>query len=188
MLEYKKHLITLLTFMAVVTTSIALGGQASKIQDLNAYTATTESVNQPNMPAISLLVWANEAAVTAYSYDFVHYRKELQTASQYFTPEGWKKFKEALDKSGNLDTVISKKLVVSAVATGVPVILEQGVNTGKYFWKVEMPMLVTYQNNSFIKNQNLVATMLVVRTPKNIGTRGLGIEQFVVKIKPQIKN
>ena len=74
----------------------------------------------PVVSASALLQWANQAAVAAFSYNFANYRQALQDASEYFTPEGWKDFQAALESSNNLNAVITKKLVVSAVATGAP--------------------------------------------------------------------
>lgn len=136
-------------------------------------------LNQPNMKSVALLVWANEAAVSVFSYDFVTYRKSLQDASDYFTPDGWKAFMKSLKESRNLERVKSKKLVVSAVATGAPIILSQGIKGKKYTWTVQIPILVTYQSATELKNQNLVVTILISRTQKNIGKRGVGIVQFI---------
>src|SRR5580704_16000336 len=37
-------------------------------------------LDQPNMPPSTLLQWANAAAIAAYTYNFVNYRQELQSA------------------------------------------------------------------------------------------------------------
>lgn len=137
-------------------------------------------LDQPNLSDAALLQWANTAAIAAYNYNFINYRQALQDASQYFTPEGWQAFLDALKSSNNLDAVIAKKLIVSAVATGAPVILEQGPLMGKYSWKVQMPMLVTYQSASQFSQQNVTVTMLIARVPTLTSVRGIGIAQFIV--------
>ena len=43
-----------------------------------------------------LLQWAARASVAAYTYNFVDYRAQLQQASDYFTPHGWRDFEAAL--------------------------------------------------------------------------------------------
>ncbi|MCK4608978.1 MAG: type IVB secretion system apparatus protein IcmL/DotI, partial [Gammaproteobacteria bacterium] len=93
-------------------------------------------LNQPVVSAAVLLQWANRAAVAAYSYNFVNYRQALQQVQNEFTPDGWRNFEQALKNSRMLETVTAKKLVVSAVATGAPVILDRGVINGRYVWKV----------------------------------------------------
>src|SRR5262245_58488610 len=81
-------------------------------------------LDRPNLSTSALLQWANSAAVAAFTYNFVNYRQELQAASEFFTPEGWQAFIQSLQQSNNLSAVIAKKLVVSAVATGAPVVLQ----------------------------------------------------------------
>lgn len=137
-------------------------------------------LDQPNLSAAALLQWANTAAVAVYNYNFINYRQALQDASDYFTPDGWREFLNALKSSNNLDAVIAKKLIVSAVATGAPVILEQGPLMDRYAWKVQMPMLVTYQSASQFSQQSVVVTMLITRISTLSSARGIGIAQFIV--------
>ena len=136
-------------------------------------------LDQPNMPPATLLQWANSAAIAAYTYNFVNYRQELQSASEFFTSEGWQQFVQALQSSNNLNAVLEKKLVVSAVATGAPIILEQGVIGGVYTWKVQMPLLITYQSASQTAQQRVTVTMVIQRISTLNSARGIGIASFV---------
>lgn len=136
-------------------------------------------IDEPNLPPSAVLQWANQAAIAAYTYNFVNYRQELQAASEFFTSDGWNTFLTALQNSNNLTTVISKKLVVSAVATGAPVILDQGVVDGAYTWKIQMPMLVSYQSASQLVQQQIVITLVVTRISTLNSARGIGIQSLV---------
>ncbi len=136
-------------------------------------------LDQPNLSQSALLQWANTAAIAAYTYDFVNYRQALQQASEYFTPDGWNSFMAALKNNNNLDAVLAKKLIVSAVATGAPVIVQQALLDERYTWKVQMPMLVTYQSASQFSQQSLTVTMLITRISTLSSARGIGIAQFV---------
>ena len=137
-------------------------------------------LNEPNMPTSALLLWANQAATSAFTYDFVNYRQALQGASEYFTPDGWRDFLNALTGSNNLNAVITKKLVVSSTATGAPVVLQQGLLNGTYAWRVQMPMVITYQSASQVAQQNATVTMLVTRISTLNSAKGIGIAQFIV--------
>lgn len=137
-------------------------------------------LNQPNQSDSALLQWANQAAIAAFTYNFVNYRQELQAASAFFTEAGWRQFNQALIASLNLDAVKSKKLVASAVATNVPIILDKGIVNGVYSWRVQMPILVTYQSASEFSQQNNVVTMLITRVDPLNYPRGIGIDQFIV--------
>jgi intracellular multiplication protein IcmL len=103
----------------------------------------------------------------------------LQSASEFFTPDGWNQFIGALNSSNNLKAVLDKKLVVSAVAIGAPVILDQGVLNGTYTWTVQMPMLVTYQSASQNAEQKIVVKIVVQRISTLNSARGIGIASFV---------
>ncbi len=139
----------------------------------------------PMVSDAALLQWANQAAVAAYTYSFATYRKELQDASEYFTPRGWKDFETALQSSHNLETIVTKKLVVTAVATGAPVILDRGVLNNHYSWKVQMPLLVTYESASATTQQLILVTMLITRVSTLNVPKGIAIAQFVTSSSQQ---
>ena len=137
-------------------------------------------LSEPNQTDSAIAQWANQAAIAAFSYNFVNYRTELQASSGFFTDEGWSQFLAALEASNNLVAVKSKKMVVSAVATTAPVILKKGLLNGVYAWRVQMPLLVTFQSASEFVQQNNVVTMLISRISTLNSYRGIGISQFVV--------
>lgn len=140
-------------------------------------------LSEPVFSTSAVLQWANEAAVSAYTYNFVNYRKQLQKASDYFTPEGWKNFEAALQSSNNLKSVIQKKLVVSAVATGAPIIQQRGIISDRYAWKLQLPILVTYQSSSSQFQQALTITMIVTRVPVLNDPKGIAISQFIASAR-----
>ncbi|MDF1758679.1 MAG: type IVB secretion system apparatus protein IcmL/DotI [Legionellaceae bacterium] len=146
---------------------------------INGRITPLTALNMPNQADSAILQWSNQAAIATFSYNFVNYRSELVAASGFFTAEGWDQFINALGSSNNLDAVKSKKLVVSAVATSAPVILQKGVLNGRYSWRIQMPMLVTYQSASEFSQQNLNVTMLVTRVDTLNSPRGIGIAQFI---------
>ncbi|KTC97381.1 protein IcmL (DotI) [Legionella geestiana] len=137
-------------------------------------------LDEPNQSDSAVLQWASQAASAAFTYNFVNYRDELQASSGFFTAEGWQQFLTALQESNNLDAVKAKKLIVSAVATRAPIILQKGMLNGRYSWRVQMPILVTYQSASEFSQQNNIVTMLITRVSTLNSPRGIGIAQFVV--------
>ncbi len=148
--------------------------------DTNGRITPIIPLNQPNVSPAALLQWATQAVVASYSYNFVNYRQELQAASEFFTPSGWSAFLSALQDAGNLKSIKEKKLVTTAVVVGAPVIIQQGTeSTGRYMWRVQLPLLVTYQSASVLSQQHLVITMKIVRIDTVYSARGLGIDQFV---------
>lgn len=135
-------------------------------------------LSAPVVSTAELLQWATVAATSANTFNFANYRKELQEASRFFTPSGWKEYQKELKGSRNLETVLAKKLTVSAVATGAPIILDQGVVLGKYKWKIQLPILITYESSSTKISQPLVVNMLVTRVSTLDTPQGVAIDAF----------
>lgn len=148
---------------------------------INGSVTPLTAIDQPNQSDSAVLQWANQAAIAAFTYNFVNYREELQAASGFFTPSGWREFLRALNDSNNLNAVTEKRLVVSAVATRAPTILEKGTLNGAYSWRIQMPVLVTYQSASEFSQQNNVVTILIRRISTLNSPRGIGISQFIVE-------
>jgi intracellular multiplication protein IcmL len=159
------------------------------------YFATNESgkLNELiplDIPYVSqelLLSFADQAAVTAYSFDFLNYQQQLQQAKKYFTDVGFTNFMNALQASGNLKVIQDKHLVVKAVVTDVPVILKEGVlpGTNQYAWQVQIPMLVQYISASEKIQQPIVATILIVRVSTLETRQGIAIASFTIAQRPK---
>ena len=150
--------------------STSINGQAKKLYPLEL----------PNQSDTAVSDWAKLAAISAYTYNFVDYSRQLIKLKPYFTANGWDIFLQALRDSNNVDTVIQKKLSVSAVPTSRPIILDKGILNGRYTWRVQMKMLITYQSASEYTQNATVVTMLINRVSTFNSPRGIGISQFIV--------
>ncbi|OGT38594.1 MAG: hypothetical protein A3F12_06890 [Gammaproteobacteria bacterium RIFCSPHIGHO2_12_FULL_38_14] len=143
----------------------------------------TVSVQQPNMPTADVIAWTIEAVQSAYSYNFVNYRSQLQDAQKYFTRYGWTNYMQALTASNNLLALTQRKMVVLATVIDQPKIIVTGILGGSYAWRFEMPMLVTYlyppyDDTSRFSNP-LQITVIVQRQPELESYQGLGILQII---------
>lgn len=137
-------------------------------------------LDQPNQADDSLLQWASSAAIAAFTYNFVNYREELQASSGFFTPDGWQLFLNALEQSNNLDAVRVKRLIVSATAINPATIVQKSIIDGRYTWRVQIPIQVTYQSPTEYTQQNNLVTLLITRVSTLNTPQGIGIAQFVV--------
>ena len=137
------------------------------------------AIDEPNTSDYAVLQWANIAAISALTYDFVNYESQLKNASQFFTSEGWSTYMQALKSSNNLEQVVAKKIIVNVVATKPPIIIAKGYLNGNYSWRIQIPVLLTYKSASSLSPQNLVIVMLVSRVPTLESYKGLGIKEFV---------
>ena len=136
------------------------------------------SLSEPVITNKTLLQWASFATRAAFNLDFVHTQSELQDSSAYFTPAGWGKFMQAMNAADVLADVQNKKLQVSAVVADTPVIVNQAILHGRYTWRVQLPLLVTYTSASETTKQHMLITMDVQRVPVLSAPQGILISDF----------
>lgn len=140
-------------------------------------------VNRPNMTTDEVTAWAMEAVQSAYAYDHINFRSQLQGAQKYFTNYGWTKYMAALEASNNLLALSQRKQIVLIKIIGKPKILAEGILGGAYAWKFEMPLLVTYWEPPYDEKSKflnpLMATVIIQRQPILQSYKGLGIIQLI---------
>ena len=74
----------------------------------------------------------------------------------------------------------AKSMVVSAQLTNPPTILKKELINRLFSWRIEVPVLVTYQNDTQYTQQYNMVNILITRVPILNAPRGIGIEQLVV--------
>lgn len=136
-------------------------------------------LSDPVLPDNFVLQWAANATRKVFSLDFIHWREQLQGASSSFTPQGWKNFVASLKASNNLKTLTSLKMVSNAQVTGAPRITEKAIVDGRYAWKIQMPILVTYTNGKRIIPMPLIVTLIVIRMPVEQDPERIAINNFL---------
>lgn len=138
-------------------------------------------LKEPNLSDEAVLQWANQAAISAFTYDFLNYNEQLFAVSEFFTSEGWAQFVAAIRESNSVEVVESQKLTVQAVAMRPPIISKKGVVNGIYTWRIEMPLLLTYRSASEVEAKRNLLTLLVTRVPATESYKGIGISQFIIE-------
>lgn len=136
---------------------------------------------EPVQNTSAVLNWATRNITNAYTFSFANYRQQLQAARPSFTKSGWDGFNQALQESGNLQSVINNDFVTTVVPSGAPVIIAEGYMSGRYAWQIEMPILVTYQSANERFTQDLLVQAIVVRRPELENPSGLGIAQIIAE-------
>ena len=139
------------------------------------------ALSRPAMEDRAVISWATTVATSAYSYDFVNWRSALSGLSPDFTKEGFSSFIGSLKASGNLKLVSDNRMVAAAVPTEAGVIVAKGLLKGVYVWKIQVPILVTYQAAKSSVSQNLLVTLMVVRRSVLSHPKGLAVAQFLAK-------
>lgn len=140
-------------------------------------------LSEPNMSTEDAARWAVDSVEAAYSYDYVNYRAELQSAQKYFTNYGWRSYMKALEASNNLVALEQRQMIVSAKVIETPKLVRAGVLSGRYAYRFEMPVLVTYllppydAKSRFSNALNVM--VLIRREPILQSYQGLGVLQMV---------
>tara|TARA_R110002110_G_scaffold195770_1_gene405459 strand:+ start:75199 stop:76071 length:873 start_codon:yes stop_codon:yes gene_type:complete len=152
--------------------------QPSSIVFIPKSDATPAALNQPKNSEV--LKWAPKASIAALAYDFVNYQKSLKNAEQYFTKDGYTQFLKHLESSRSLEVVKKKELVVTAVLTGKPVIIKEGMSSvGQYAWLVQFPIRKEYLGASEKFSQNLIVNLLITHDSNLASEKGLRINSLV---------
>ncbi len=125
-----------------------------------------------------LSVWANEAVVATYTYDYQNFITQQRNIAKYFTASGWTGYSAALNTSQLPQMIQKNSYVVSAVAL-LPVELKT-IDTNH--WQAKMPLLVVYKNPQYQQKQTLDVTIQFTTAPSGQGVRGLAITNLVSKV------
>ena len=139
-------------------------------------------LDQPVLTHEGLLTWVSNTITGAMSLNFLEWREKLETLRSNFDDEAYKSFLSSLKSSGILDMIREKRLSASAVTTRAPVIIASGLVGGTATWRVEFPLIISYESSQGVEStQRLIATVLVRRASTVKSPRGVVIQQVVLK-------
>lgn len=139
-------------------------------------------LDKPVLTQQGLLNWVSETVTNAVSLDFLEWRDKLSRIREHFDEDAFKSYLNSLTSSGVLEMIKDKRLSVSAVVTRAPVIIASGVVGGKMTWRVEFPLVVSYESSQGVESaQKLMATVLIRRSATVTTPRGVVIQQLVLK-------
>jgi intracellular multiplication protein IcmL len=153
------------------------------------YFAITPDLRILEMPPLSapvvsdqaLINWATETVTSALSLDFLQWRQKLMQVRQDFDPRGFESFVRSLQETGNLKKIEDERLSLSCVVTEASVITSSGVVAGVASWRLEIPVLISYQSSKgTVATQRLLAQVMVQRAETTVNPRGLMIKQIVL--------
>ena len=140
------------------------------------------ALKDPLLSDDRVLQWSTDAVRKSFSLDYEHWRAQLQDASENFTPDGWRDFKESLKSTNNLKTLTQLKMVSDIQITGAPKSLERAVVSGHFAWKISMPLLLTYTSSNHADIKMLMnATVIVLRMPETDYPQGIALNNFIAQ-------
>lgn len=151
-------------------------------QLINSYNIVKEvPLTEPILVRPKLFIWANHVVTTIYSFNFTNADVHFPKLKHLFTETGWQSFEQAVEASGIVDAVKSKRLIVSAVAKQPPVLIQMGIENGVFTHDVHIVIYVEYVNSATKIKQEMDIDLKVVRVKRsNAAPWGIAIEQFKV--------
>lgn len=149
-------------------------------QDAKAVCEATP-LSEPNISQALLADFAARAAISVHTYDYINWRENLSYAIQnYFTPVGGRYYIDSFARSNILRQVQRNFYVVSAVSDGPPLIQNTGIDHGRMFWKVEVPLTITYRYGAEYRAERRIIELTVLRVdPTPANPNGVAIDGFV---------
>ncbi|OGT52824.1 MAG: type IV secretion protein IcmL [Gammaproteobacteria bacterium RIFCSPHIGHO2_12_FULL_41_15] len=187
--NYRRAVIALLLMLAInIVLGITIFYRWTHPPEPQYFAATADgriillhAMNDPSVTDDFVLQWATNAVEKAFSLDYIHWRAQLQDASENFTPDGWKWFLTSLKNSNNLKTLTDLSMVSNATITGAPQVVEKAVVDGHYAWKIVMPMLVTFTSTGHTINMPMQVTLIVLRMPVQDYPQQVAINNFLAQ-------
>ncbi|MCE0722567.1 MULTISPECIES: DotI/IcmL family type IV secretion protein [Legionella] len=117
-----------------------------------------------------ILAWAEHAAIKSFNFDSQSIDEQLKKLQSCYTQQGWDKFINAFEKSGNIKTFKTRKLSAISQIDGVPRLIESRDNQ----WTLTLPLKINYQ----FENGNVIQLLNIDLTIGRKNTGDLGIIQL----------
>lgn len=137
-------------------------------------------LGQPYLSITDLLQWAGNTIPIVFNYDFIDYNEQLKNNIKYFTANGWKVFLNYLNSYVNYTNVQSYRLFVTAIPKGAPVLLNQGLLSGRYGWWIQMPIEIKFAGFKPGPNRLVTFQVLIVRVSTLNNLSGVAIENMII--------
>jgi intracellular multiplication protein IcmL len=139
------------------------------------------ALTEPQVSSQALLNWTSETVTKTLSLDFLYWKKKLMEVRGSYDPDGFRTLVNSLEDGGHLEKIRLERLSLSAVPSDAPVIVSQGIKNGRMTWKVELPLIISYQSSAGIAaTQRLLAEVWVERVTSSANPLGIVIRQLVL--------
>jgi hypothetical protein len=126
-----------------------------------------------------LIQWVSNVVPKLFTIDFVNYNTVLNTNKNYFTENGWARYREQLNTYASLGRLSANRYFVTTTIQRAPVILNQNIVDGKYTWLVQVPFNVVYSGLRTSDTVVLTYQLYIVRIPTLNDLYGVRIDNII---------
>lgn len=134
--------------------------------------------------------FAFEALKASYTFDYINYKGQLQSASEFYTTKGWEDYLNSYKESNNIETLKTQNTIVYVVPTGPLEVTKEDLEidkyTGKevYTWTVKAPISVKYRmhNAKGVNELDITGTafMKIIRVNYSANPKGIAVNQLAL--------
>ena len=138
-----------------------------------------QTLASPIIKREALLYWAENATISVNTLSSSTYQQQLTTAfNQYFTEDGKNSLTAAFESKGTISDIVAKKLSVTSVVQETPILMDTGKLFGHTVWKVQVPILVTFESLNQIEVDKQLITLMIVSVDTTINPLGILIDSY----------
>ncbi len=138
-----------------------------------------QSYNARLLSRDDLLLWVQEVVGNIYTFNAITYQQRFNDIlAKDFTPDGADSFRQVLNDSQLLKQVTTQQLNLTSIVSDQPVILREGFLLGEYSWKVQMPVLLTFESASETTTKRIIVTVLIINVPTEESPQAVAIQEF----------
>jgi intracellular multiplication protein IcmL len=138
-------------------------------------------LSRPYRKPPDVIQFAKDTLTRSFTLDFNNWQAELEDVRSRYDREGFKSYLLALQKSGILESVRSKRMNMS-LTTGTGVLVKDGLEDGVYVWYIEAPIEVKLAGQtSEMPPQRFRATVRVTRVPTLDSIEGIAVGQLITQ-------
>ncbi|OAJ35393.1 type IVB secretion system apparatus protein IcmL/DotI [Piscirickettsia salmonis] len=135
-----------------------------------------KSLSNPIEADSAVISWLANAVPAINQLDFLNYRSEMKEKRRYFTKYGWDQYLEAFKDT--VSKVTGEKYILRATISDVPVVVQKGQINGAYSWKLQVPLLLTFQKGDKRSTQSVYWTVVIQRS-NEFSDNLFGISQII---------
>jgi hypothetical protein len=163
-------------------------------QAKGALALPAKRLDEPHRNSRDLENWLMDAIADMMSFDADSYPLYVEHIfPRGMSPGGIAEFHEWITGTGLLDAMRNNGMQLNALATGRPVLLNEGVLSERYRWLYEIPVLISfvpkgttvYEKNLAVNSQEILVTLQIGRVQDSMLEHNVMIETWSVRAAPK---
>jgi len=137
---------------------------------------TLPVLSEPSLSLGLLQNWVTTFVLSAHTFDFQNYDKQLVEMKKYFTDNGYKEY--LMSMAGFSENVKGNQLLLSCTVLDAPAIQRSTTIDNHYEWFVTVPIIIRYDSASTSKSERRKLSLVIKRVDTNANPYGIGVSIF----------